>query len=354
MEQKELWIKADHDKEWDKRKKLVTNAIEIGADAVVVRNGEVGKVRKLGIIKVIANDKDADIFLENNVERLSEVKGETAFYREIKSKKDEGIIANAGKFSRYVIVKALNWKVIPLENLIALLRGKSKIIVEVENLEDAKLALETLEVGADGILVNSGVKEAKRIKKFIDEISTGRLELKPVRVINIKQVGMGDRVCVDTCSIFEIGEGMLIGSQSSALFLIHSETIETPYVETRPFRVNAGPVHAYTRMPDGSTKYLSELNAGDEILAVNWKGDTRRMVVGRLKIEKRPLLLIEAEFNGKKFKTLVQNAETIRLVDKKGKAISVVDLKKGDEVLAYIEDKGRHFGIKVDESIEEK
>ncbi|RLI93991.1 MAG: 3-dehydroquinate synthase II [Candidatus Altiarchaeales archaeon] len=354
MEQKELWIKADHDKEWDKRKKLVTNAIEIGADAVVVRNGEVGKVRKLGIIKVIANDKDADIFLENNVERLSEVKGETAFYREIKSKKDEEIIANAGKFSRYVIVKALNWKVIPLENLIALLRGKSKIIVEVENLEDAKLALETLEVGADGILVNSGVKEAKRIKKFIDEISTGRLELKPVRVINIKQVGMGDRVCVDTCSIFEIGEGMLIGSQSSALFLIHSETIETPYVETRPFRVNAGPVHAYTRMPDGSTKYLSELNAGDEILAVNWKGDTRRMVVGRLKIEKRPLLLIEAEFNGKKFKTLVQNAETIRLVDKKGKAISVVDLKKGDEVLAYIEDKGRHFGIKVDESIEEK
>ncbi|HIE34255.1 MAG TPA: 3-dehydroquinate synthase II, partial [Candidatus Altiarchaeales archaeon] len=212
----------------------------------------------------------------------------------------------------------------------------------------------TLEIGADGVLVDSSIKEARKIKELIEEISTEKLKLQTVEITGIKQVGMGDRVCIDTCSIFNVGEGMLVGSQSSALFLVHSETIETPYVATRPFRVNAGPVHAYTRMPDGSTKYLSELGAGDEILAVDWKGNTKAMVIGRLKIEKRPLILIEAEFNGKKLKTLVQNAETIRLVDKKGKAVSVVDLKKGDEVLAYVEEKGRHFGIAVDESIEEK
>jgi 3-dehydroquinate synthase II len=96
------------------------------------------------------------------------------------------------------------------------------------------------------------------------------------------------------------------------------------------------------------------LKAGDDVLAVDFKGNTRCMVVGRLKIEKRPLMLIEAEFNGRKLKTLLQNAETIRLVGKKGKAISVANLKEGDEVLVFIEDVGRHFGMKVEESIEEK
>jgi len=176
----------------------------------------------------------------------------------------------------------------------------------------------------------------------------------PVKITKIKQVGMGDRVCIDTCSMFDIGEGMLIGSASNGLFLVHSETIETPYVATRPFRVNAGAVHSYVRVIDGKTRYLSEIEAGDEVLGVDWRGKTRRLITGRSKIEKRPLMLIEADANGKKIKILLQNAETIRLTDKEGKAISVAELKEGDEVLAYVEEKGRHFGISVEESIEEK
>ena len=38
------------------------------------------------------------------------------------------------------------------------------------------------------------------------------------------------------------------------------------FVPPRPFRVNAGPVHAYVLMADGSTKYLSECRAGDEVM----------------------------------------------------------------------------------------
>jgi len=174
------------------------------------------------------------------------------------------------------------------------------------------------------------------------------------KITNIKPTGMGDRVCVDTASLFDKGEGMLIGSASSALLLVHSETIESPYVAARPFRVNAGPVHAYTLLPNGKTTYLSELGAGDEVLAVDHKGNTRTLIVGRMKIEKRPLMLVEAEANGKKIKTLLQNAETIRLTAKDGKAISVAQLKKGDEVLAYVEEGGRHFGMAVKETIEEK
>jgi len=43
---------------------------------------------------------------------------------------------------------------------------------------------------------------------------------------------------------------------------VHSESVENPYVEPRPFRVNAGAVHAYIMMPNGKTKYLDELQDG--------------------------------------------------------------------------------------------
>jgi 3-dehydroquinate synthase II len=150
------------------------------------------------------------------------------------------------------------------------------------------------------------------------------------------------------------GEGMLIGNSSSALFLVHSESLPNPYVEPRPFRVNAGPVHAYIKTIGNRTRYLSELKSGDEVLIVNYKGETSIGIVGRIKTEKRPLLLIEAEFENKSISTILQNAETIRLTKPDGSAISVVALKSNDEVLVSIEKAGRHFGMKIDETISEK
>jgi 3-dehydroquinate synthase II len=150
------------------------------------------------------------------------------------------------------------------------------------------------------------------------------------------------------------GQGILVGNSSSALFLIHAESLENPYVAPRPFRVNAGPVHAYTRVPGGKTRYLSELSAGDGVLVVDHAGKTQVSVVGRLKIEKRPLMLITAQAGGSMITTIVQNAETIRLTQPDGEALSVVSLKTGDEVLVALEAAGRHFGHKVDQTITEK
>jgi 3-dehydroquinate synthase II len=146
----------------------------------------------------------------------------------------------------------------------------------------------------------------------------------------------------------KLGEGILAGCQSNGLFLVQAEVYESPYVETRPFRVNAGPVSLYTLSSLSKTRYLSELKAGDEILIVNRQGRVRSTHVGRVKIERRPLLLIEAEYEGKRVKTIVQNAETIRLVTKKGSK-SVAELKTGDEILAYVTEGGRHFGTLVKE-----
>jgi len=93
---------------------------------------------------------------------------------------------------------------------------------------------------------------------------------------------------------------------------------------------------------------------GDEVQIVNVKGETRVGTVGRAKIERRPLLLVEVEREGRTFKTLLQNAETINLVTKEGAPISVTRLKPGDEVLVHVERVGRHFGARVAETIVER
>jgi 3-dehydroquinate synthase II len=333
---KELWVDASGKEAWEKRKKLVTTALENGASVVLVEPGEESKVLTLGRINAIAVDSNR------------------IFIKDISSKGDEQEIVKEGKKREYVIFGAGDWKVIPLENIIAgLQKEKARIIVKVKSVEEAKTAFETLEVGSHGVMV-SDVRLVKEVKRLIEEVSAMKLSLTPVEVTKIEAKGMGDRVCVDTASMFTLGEGMLIGSQSSGLFLVHAETLESEYVASRPFRVNAGPVHAYTMLPNGKTTYLSELEAGSEVMAVDPKGNSRSMIVGRSKIEKRPLLLIEAKKDNFKLKTLVQNAETINLVSDKGKAISVTKLKPGDKVLAFVEEGGRHFGMKVKESIEEK
>ncbi|MBM3309840.1 MAG: 3-dehydroquinate synthase II [Candidatus Altiarchaeales archaeon] len=333
---KELWVDASGSENWDARKKLVTTALENGANVVLVEPGEEQKVLILGRIKVF----------ERNSSKI--------FIRKIQSKEDEQDIVREGRKKEYVLVSASDWKIIPLENIIAdLQKEKCRIITEVSSVEEAKTALETLEVGVAGVLVKNPVL-VKKVKSLIDEVSALKLPLTAVEVTKIEQRGMGDRVCVDTASMFTLSEGMLVGSQSNGLFLVHSETLESEYVASRPFRVNAGAVHAYTIMPNGKTNYLSELKAGDEVLAVDSKGSSRVMTIGRCKIEKRPLLLIEAKKDKIKISTLVQNAETINMVDEKGRAVSVTKLKTGDRILAYLEEGGRHFGMRIKETIEEK
>jgi 3-dehydroquinate synthase II len=118
--------------------------------------------------------------------------------------------------------------------------------------------------------------------------------------------------------------------------------------------VNAGPVHAYVRVVGGKTRYLSELEAGDEVLCVDYQGRANPVTVGRVKIERRPLLLVTAETESGTITTILQNAETIRLTAPNGEPISVVNLEEGSEILVALESAGRHFGHKVEETIWEK
>lgn len=378
MTEKFAWIMSP-DVKWEEKKDLITTGLESGIDHVLDLK-DIKNIQKLGNIKVISEDENAEIFLvgikgegdgtlhldadtdlnnSNDLEvaRNFKKKGKKIVaYVEINSKKHEELARVLGKVVDYLILVGKDWTVIPLENIIADLQKEDvKIIAAVDTTEDAKLALETLEIGTDGVIFQpKSFKQIKEISKIIEEASQEEYELKEAIITNIKPVGSGDRVCIDTTSMLAPGEGMLIGSYSKAMFLVHSESLESEYVASRPFRVNAGPVQAYVMVPGNKTKYLSELETGDEVLAVDKDGATRTVIVGRIKIEKRPLILVEAEYDEIKIKSLLQNAETIRLVNNKNEAISVSDLQVGDKLKVFIDKGARHFGMSIEETIIEK
>ncbi len=329
---KKVWVKTIP---W--RKEIALAAVECGADALWIPAGMGSEVRKMGLISTIA--EDGDLML-----------GRDVVEKEIREKKDEEEIITLS-LSKKVVVKGGNWTIIPLENLLS---KTNNLFVEIDSLQEGKTALTILEKGVDGVVINNGDPNAVRNMVSILKKENEKVELVTATIKRIESLGLGDRICVDTCSSMNLGEGMLVGNSSQALFLIHAECVENPFVNTRPFRVNAGPVHAYIRLPGGETKYLSEIRTGDEVLVVNFEGKTYPAVVGRAKVERRPLALVEAEERGQTFSTILQNAETIRLTQANGKAVSLVDLKVGSEVLVYREKMGRHFGVQVDETIAEK
>lgn len=370
------WIMAEG-MEWNKKKDFITTALESGIDHIVDFT-DVENIRRLGNITLISDMEGSDIVLigrngegdgtlpltgdlsdSKDLVAINALKrkGKTvAAYVEIISKKHEQLAALLGKHADYLILLGKDWKVIPLENIIAELQKEDvKLIAAVSDYEEAKLALETLEYGTDGVLLcPNESQQIKKVAELVEKIESESYNLKAAKVTRVEPVGSGDRVCVDTCSMMGVGEGMLIGSYSKGLFLVHSESTESEYVASRPFRVNAGPVHAYIMTPGNKTKYLSEIETGDEVLSVDKDGKSKSVIVGRVKIEKRPLMLIEAEYENITLRTLLQNAETIKLVKEDGTPISVAELKVGDKVMIYLDPNARHFGMAIEESIIEK
>ncbi|MDI9633083.1 MAG: 3-dehydroquinate synthase II [Methanolinea sp.] len=327
---KEFWVDA---RSW--RKDIATAALESGAGTIVADSAE--DVRSLGRVRVVA--PDGDLVPERDV-----------FWVTLTGKESEDLAVEKAR-EGYVVVDAADWRVIPLENLAA---RSERIIARVTNPKDALLALQVLEKGVAGILLATDDPAVVKETGALVHASREVIPLVPFTVKSVRPAGMGDRVCVDTCSLLSNGEGLLVGNTSSAFLLVHAETLENPYVAPRPFRVNAGAVHAYLLSPGGRTVYLSDLAAGGTVLVVGSDGASREATVGRVKIERRPLLLVEAEADGVPCSLILQNAETIRLVTPGGSAVSVVELSPGDSVLGCVKEAGRHFGMAVRESIVEK
>ncbi len=323
---KELWVEITQDQKGGMQS-LITqycDAVVEGDQATFLANKE-----SLRVISLSANN-------------LEKIKSGSEIVRIcIEDKATEDLIVKAADLgARYLIISCANWRVIPLENLIARIKSKSKLIAEVTNAEEAKVAVDTLELGTNGVLLRTS--DPEELKKTIAVVKPDalNLDMAEAKIITTKPISNGARVCVDTCDMMSAGEGMLVGSQSAGLFLVEAEVHENPYVASRPFRVNAGSLSMYTLGNLETTRYLQEFKAGDEVVVVNREGKTRKTNVGRIKIEIRPLILVEAQVNGKIIKTILQNAETIRVVTPKDSK-PVTDLKPGDEVVVHLSREGR-------------
>ncbi|WP_255191079.1 3-dehydroquinate synthase II [Natronobeatus ordinarius] len=388
-----VWIKADDSVgDWDTRRARITTALEAGADWVLVDEYDVARVRELGEINVAAFRTDGDVTVIDDAEEdepnarpdavvvgkdgegdgtidlpsdysgsadLSTIRREsetdTGAYVRILAKEYEAFAEAAAVDADHTIVVGEDWAIIPLENLIARIGEETDLVAGVTSAEEAKTAFETLEIGSDAVLLDADdPDEIRRTVEVRDAAERETLDLQFAEVVEIERAGSGDRVCVDTGNLLEHDEGMLVGSMSRGLVFVHAETAESPYVASRPFRVNAGAVHAYVRTPDGGTKYLAELQSGDEVQVVDLEGHTREAIVGRVKIEKRPMFRVALETaDGDRIETLLQNAETIKVATVEGRT-AVTDLEAGDELRIYYEDTARHFGEAVEESIIEK
>ncbi|MFV2050533.1 3-dehydroquinate synthase II [Metabacillus litoralis] len=245
---------------------------------------------------------------------------------------------------------------IPLELIIARLEESNTVLLRAVNTAiDTEIAYGTLEKGSDGVLfATTNVDEVKRLTAFMSKQSLPNLELHPMVVTDVVHAGMGVRACIDTTGIMTQDEGMIIGSTSGGGVFVCSETHYLPYMNLRPFRVNAGAVHSYVWQPEDAAEYLSDLKAGDKVLCVNTKGETRVLTVGRIKTEVRPMLLIKGKVGERELNVVVQDDWHIRIMSADGKPRNASTIKPGDELLSYICEPGRHVGVKVSETIIER
>ncbi|HEX2691902.1 MAG TPA: 3-dehydroquinate synthase II [Kofleriaceae bacterium] len=262
-----------------------------------------------------------------------------------------------GRQHGFLVIRFRDPTNIPLELVIASLQATHTVLLkEIDtptNVDDAIVTLGVMEVGADGVMFSP--RSHAVMDDFLARLA--RLErtvmkLETATILRTAPVGMGYRSCIDTTTLFSETEGILVGSTSQGGLLCCAEVFFLPYMELRPFRVNAGAVHSYVYNVGDRTEYMSELRAGSPVMIVDRTGATRRAAVGRMKTEVRPLRLIEAEFaTGERINTIMQDDWHVRVFSADATPLNITHLRPGDRVLGHLAKPGRHVGIKVDEHI---
>ncbi len=242
---------------WDKE--VAVAAIESGVEALWVPDGSASSARELGRIVAVCAEGDLREGADFRVTRME-------------GKEDEARVAGSPPDAAWVVFPR-DREIIPLENLVAWGR---RVLVVARTTADVSLYRGVLEKGVYGLVLDAGNPVGMRALAAAARAKTEDVSLVPARVVEVVPLGMGDRVCVDTCTWIEGSRGMLVGNGSAGMFLVCAENVPNPYVLPRPFRVNAGAVHSYCRVPGGRTAYLSELVAGAGVLLVDDTGGERR------------------------------------------------------------------------------
>lgn len=254
-------------------------------------------------------------------------------------------------------ILAVEWtgdRVIPLENAIAKVAGRFELWVLARGPHEVSGALGALEHGADRVIVTvDHEREVDELEKLLEGPFPTGLDWTIVPVSDVKPAGQGDRVIVDTTSLLDASEGLLVGSAASFLFHVASEAVGSKFSRPRPFRVNAGAAHSYVLMSDGTTRYLAELEPGDSVLVSRPVGEVRSVRVGRIKIERRPMVVVTATVSDLRRTVFLQEAETVRLSTDTGR-VPTTELAAGVRVHGVKMAPARHLGQQVQETILER
>lgn len=264
-----------------------------------------------------------------------------------------------------------SWQMIPAENIIAAAQSTgTKLAFSVKKAADVAGLAKALELGVDALCIStkSGDEDpdlwetafaarkernAEAEKASVSSSSDAK-ESKPKPEVVVgscwrrdtKGTVLADRICVDLVQKLLPEEGCWVGSSAKIMALVLSEAASSQFVPTRPFRVNAGPVHSYILLGDGvTTKYLCELQPSDQVMVYNTQTKSSKSVaVGRLKEEIRPCVLVELETQtadevdkslSPRGQVFLQQAETVRLAQPSGEFVRVTDLEaqsSGNEV----------------------
>ncbi len=253
-----------------------------------------------------------------------------------------------------VVVEWTGDRIIPLENAIARRGTRFRLWTLARSAAEVPAALGALEHGADRVVVTvRSVNEVDALESVLEGSLPSDLHWTTVPAASIRSAGVGDRVLVDTTSLLRPDEGLLVGSAAAFLFLVTSEAVGSAFSRPRPFRVNAGAAHSYVLMADGSTRYLSELGPGDSVLVTSPRGNVRTARVGRVKIERRPLVMVTIRDEERDRTVFLQEAETVRLSTEKG-PVAVTELSSSAPLHGVRMAPARHLGTAVQETIEER
>ena len=110
---------------------------------------------------------------------------------------------------------------IPIENIIAACDGgPTKVAARISSAEQVLGAAFALQIGVDALLVTPDIlstaliaksQRGERTKDGEMPSDSEDISLSELEVIEIKEGGVGDRICVDLIDLLNEGEGMLVG-----------------------------------------------------------------------------------------------------------------------------------------------
>lgn len=173
-------------------------------------------------------------------------------------------------------------------------------------------------------------------------------------VVGVEPIGEGMRVCLDLADVLEPAEGVLVGDSGHGFLLVLSENQVSATYPARPFRINCGAIHQYLCGEADQTTYLSELHPE---LSVSVRhagtGAQRQVPIGRIKMERRPLLRVIIDHAGQRISATLQAADSVRLQTKDAGAMDAQKLKVGEHVAFIPDQPGRHLGQRIEEEIRE-